>query len=176
MTMDKLHQGWPLFLMISLIFTGCQEPVDPQILAEREKYLLQEEPDGAVGVLEVREKLAETDQPIVLMGLVGAGSDSTWEPGKAKFVIRDRSAPVEKHADTPGHDPSTCPFCKAKKEKMPDMTALIQVVDPDGKVVDVDARKLLALKEEQFVVIRGVAEVNTLGHLVVSADGVYVRQ
>ena len=176
MTFDKLRQGWPLFLMISLLFTGCQEPVDPQILAEREKYLLQQEPDGALGVLEVREKLAETDQPIVLMGLVGAGSDSTWEPGKAKFVIRDRSALIEKHADTPGHDPNTCPFCKAKKEKMPDMTALIQVVDSDGQIVDVDARKLLALKEEQFVVIRGVAEVNTLGHLVVSADGVYVRE
>lgn len=174
--MDKLRQGWPLFLLIVLLFTGCQEPVDPQILAEREKYLLQEEPEGALGVLEVREKLAETDQPIVLMGFVGAGAESTWEPGKAKFVIRDPSAAIEKHSHGPGHDPDNCPFCKAKKEKMPDMTALIQVVDPDGNVVELDARKLLALQEEQLVVIRGVAEVNSLGHLVVSADGVYIRR
>ena len=56
------------------------------------------------------------------------------------------------------------------------MTALVQVVNPEGVVVDIDARELLSVKLNQLVVVRGLAEIDSLGNLIVSADGVYVRR
>ena len=172
-----------LFLFFSV---GCQQPVDPAITAQREKYLLSEEPTGAVGVLEARGLVTEQVtaggegspalKPVVLLGRIGSGPDSTWDPGVAKFVIRDPAAEMEEHDHGPGHDPDNCPFCKAKKEKSPDMTALVQVVDSEGQVVEIDARKLLSVDLNQLVVVRGQAQIDSLGNLIVSADGIYVRQ
>ena len=106
-----------LLLFVALACCGCQQPVDPAVLAERDKYLLSEEPSGAVGVLEARELVAEQpQQPVVLLGRIGAGADTTWDPGTAKFVIRDPAAEMEEHDHGPGHDADNCPFCKAKKE------------------------------------------------------------
>ena len=46
----------------------------------------------------------------------------------------------------------------------------------DGKVPQVDARKLLPLEEGQMVVVSGRAEVNAIGQLVVHARGLYLRR
>ncbi len=166
----------PLFLAL-LCLAACQQAVDPAVMQEREKYLLNEEPTGAIAVAEAREQITDQQQPIVLIGRVGAGANSTWEPGKAAFVVRDPAATLDaQHADTPGHDPATCPFCKGEKASQPDMTALVRVVDESGAVVEIDARKLLPIEEEQLIVVEGTAQLDDLGNLVVSAKGVYVRR
>ena len=45
-----------------------------------------------------------------------------------------------------------------------------------GAVVEIDARKLLPIEEEQLIVVEGTAQLDDLGNLVVSAKGVYVRR
>jgi hypothetical protein len=146
-------------------------------MKEREKYLLSEEPSGAIAVGEAREQMTDQQQPIVLIGRIGAGANSTWEPGKAAFVVRDPAASLDSHhAGSSGHDPASCPFCKGEKEGEPDLTALVRVVDDAGAVVEIDARKLLPIEEEQLVVVEGMAQVDELGNLVVAAKGVYVRR
>ena len=173
--MYKRHVSLAILALVCL--AGCQEAVDPAVMKERDKYLLSEEPTGAIAVGEAREQVTDQQQPIVLIGRIGAGADSTWEPGKAAFVVRDPAAVLDSHhADTPGHDPSTCPFCKGEKESEPDMTALVRVVDDAGAVVEIDARKLLPIEEEQLVVVQGTAQVDELGNLVVAAKGIYVRR
>ena len=177
MTIYRRHLAAVLLCVLCL--NGCQEAIDPAVLKERDKYLLSEEPSGGIGVGEAREQITDQEQPIVLIGRVGAGQHSTWEPGKAAFVVRDPAAPLHAshhHADTPGHDPSTCKFCQEQAEKEPDMTALIRVVDDAGEVVEIDARKLLPIEEEQLVVIEGTAQVDKVGNLVVAAKGVYIRR
>jgi hypothetical protein len=42
--------------------------------------------------------------------------------------------------------------------------------------VPIDARNLFNVSEKQMVVVRGQAHVNTLGCLVVAANGIYIRK
>ena len=50
------------------------------------------------------------------------------------------------------------------------------LVAADGRVPAAPARKLLPLEEGQIVVVRGQAEVNSLGVLVVRATGLSIRR
>jgi hypothetical protein len=52
----------------------------------------------------------------------------------------------------------------------------VKVVDQDGKMVSIDARKLLGVKELDRVVVHGTATRDDEGNLTVLADGVYVAQ
>jgi hypothetical protein len=171
-----------------VLLLGCQSADDPAIARHRTKYLLSEEPPGAIGVLEARAQIAKpmsentapsgsSSTPIVLVGRIGAGPHATWDPGRAAFVITDPAvAPESEHAHEAGHDPENCPFCKAERKKTADTTALVQVVDEQGQVLGVDARKLFSIEEDQLVVVRGNASIDALGNLVVAASGIYPRR
>jgi len=163
--------------LVVLCVVGCQPAEDPALRAARQACLLASEPAGAVGVLETRGKTAEGEVPVVLVGRIGADAETTWDPGKAAFVVTDLStAPVSKTSHGgPGHDHENCPFCKAEKKSRVDATALVHVVDGQGQPLPYDARKLLSLRAEQTVVVQGKATVDTLGNLVVKASGVYPR-
>ena len=52
----------------------------------------------------------------------------------------------------------------------------MRVVDQQGNVVSQDARKLFGLTAGQLVVVRGRAKVDSIGNLVVTADGIYPRE
>jgi hypothetical protein len=157
---------------------GCRRAEDPAVVAQRAKYLLNEEPAGALGVTEAHAQVtgqADATRPLVLVGRIGAGSDPTWDPHEAAFVISDPAAELPDHEHGASHD-DNCPFCQAKKQATMTSTALIRVVDEKGQVVAMNAKKLLALAEGQIVVVRGTASIDSLGHLVVAADGVYARR
>jgi hypothetical protein len=144
-------------------------------------YLLKEEPPGARGVLEIRADLEGRDKPdeairVVLVARVGGAAGFTWDPNRAAFTVQDLSAAEHaKPGETPQHDAEACPFCRAEKKKVLASTALVQVMDAQGKVPSVDARKLLGLEEGSTVVVRGDAQIDGLGNLAVQAAGVYVR-
>lgn len=159
-----------LFAVTAFASVGCTPSEDPATVNARAKLLLSAEPDGGVGVLEAREKLAESNQ-LVVVGTIGA-SDATWDPGKAVFTMTDPE--IASHG--PGHDPDNCPFCKARKEKTPDATAIVQVLDEQGEILNVDARQVLQAEPGQTVVVVGTGEINPLGSLVVSADKIFVRR
>ncbi len=155
---------------------GCQRSEDPAVLATRQKVLLSAEPEGALSVVEARQVATSELQPVVLVGRVGAGVDATWDPGTAAFVVADLSTSPEEVAHEHAGDHSHCPFCAAKAAKEPERTALVRVVDEAGSVIPVDARRLLAIQEQQTVVVRGKGHIDDLGNLVVLADGVYPRR
>lgn len=170
------------FLVSLVLATGCQQGDDPAVAQERAKYVLATEPGDAKGVLEVRGQVATgTTAPVVLVGRVAADASTTWDPGKAAFVVMDPS--LESSADAgqgeahggEGHNADNCPFCKAKAKAKTDASALVQLVDSKGEVLPIDARKLLLIRENQVVVVRGVASIDDLGNLVVAADGVFPR-
>lgn len=183
-----------LLSSVVALCVGCQAAEDPAVLAERAKYLLDVEPAGAVGVLEAREQFAQPQaaaeqappqeapsasppRELVLVGRIGGGVNQTWEPGKAAFVVLDPSAEIPSHDHSAGgHSHDNCPFCQAAQKASEDASALIKVVDPQGEVVSMDARKLLAVRDGQLVVVKGQGQIDDLGNLVVAARAIYVRQ
>jgi hypothetical protein len=162
---------------------GCSSPSaagQPEFAAEGRQFLLAEEPAGAIGILEFREEAdaageAESPQPreVVLLGRIGGGGLATWSPDSAEFRLIDPTLALEAgdHVCTDGN----CPFCKGKDDK-DKAQAIVSLVAPDGRVPAADARKLLPLEEGQIVVVRGQAEVNSLGVLVVRASGLSIRR
>ena len=73
-----------------------------------------------------------------------------------------------------GHDHSNCPFCSRGKDSTNSL-AVVEFVDEQGQRLPIDARKLLGVKENQLVVVRGRPKIDEFGGLVVSADGIYLR-
>ena len=145
----------------------------PAILADRGAL-------GRIGILEFREEVAvasdeESPEPqdVVLLGKIGGGGTATWSPTSAEFMLIDPTFELEAgdHICTDGN----CPFCKSKDEK-DKAQAIVSLVGADGRVPAAPVRKLLPLEEGQIVVVRGQAEVNSLGVLVVRASGLAVRR
>ena len=164
------------FIMLGLCLSpltaliGCgPSAVSPEVTQQRERYLLREEPSGAVGVLDVREADSLPEQ-VILVGKIG-GTASPWSPGQASFVITDPSAAAEGH-DHCGDD---CPFCKHKTDGK-DAMALVQFKDQAGNILPIDARELFELEDADTVVVRGKPEINDLGLMVVAADAIYLRR
>lgn len=151
-----------------------------ELAAEGKQFLLAEEPAGAIGILEFREEAAtageeEQAEPrnVVLLGKIGGGGQATWSPTSAEFMLIDPTFELEAggHVCTDGN----CPFCKGKDEKER-AQAIISLVGAGGSVPATPVRKLLPLEEGQIVVVRGQAEVNSLGVLVVRATGLSIRR
>lgn len=158
----------------AVLLAGCNPgsvPLDPKFAADRERLLLKEEPPEPVGIMELRETGVGENQ-VVLFGKIGGVKGQTWSPGNAEFMLSDPTATVggEHKADC------NCLFCKNKKQKMPEPYAIVQFCDDGGHVLPVDARQLLPLEESLMVVVRGRATVDTLGNLVVAANGIFVRR
>lgn len=176
----RWFSGFATFIMIaSLAAAGCQRntsAVDSQRLAQaRGQFVLADEPAGVEGVLDVQESY-DAPRKVVLVGQIG-GVDNPWTSGQASFVMADPVMLAE--ADDGEHicDDSGCKFCVRKAvDKLKEGLALVRFIDEDGQVVPIDARQLFDLEENQTVVVRGRAEIDVLGCLVVLADGLYVRQ
>ena len=162
-----------IFVAGSLLLAGCGGSSiagQPKLAAAGQKFLLAEEPADAIGILEYRE--AETPPAdVVLWGKIGGGKQ-VWSPTSAEFLLIDPTYELEAGGHVCTSD--NCPFCKGKDEK-DKAQAIVSLVDGEGRVPQVEARKLLPLAEGQMVVVRGQAEVNSLGQLVVRAQGVYLR-
>jgi hypothetical protein len=171
-------------VLLGLLLAGCDRSAvrdAGQAEGPASAYLLKEEPPGARGVLEIRADLESREKPegavrVVLVARIGGVEGYTWDLNRAAFTVQD--LPAAEHAEseeTPQHDAENCPFCRAKKKKLLASTALVQVVDAQGSVPAVDARKLLGLEEGQIIVLRGEAQIDGLGNLAVRAARVYVR-
>jgi len=136
------------------------------------QYLLTEEPPGAANVIAAREEVAEGDD-VLIVGRIGGGANPGIE-GRAAFTIVDPS--LRACSDIPG-DNCNKPwdYC-CETHKLPGATALVKVVNPDGKVVKHDARNLLNVTELSTVVVKGKAQRDKAGNLTVLANGVYVKK
>jgi len=157
---------------------GCSQqtqaprtPSQPSIVADADKYLLGEEPLGALDVIQVRESSEDGDD-IVIVGRIG-GSENPWIADRAAFSIVDRS--LKACNDNPGDQCKTpWDYC-CETEKLASQSAFVKVVNDAGNVVNADARMLLDVRELSTVVVSGKAQRDTSGNLTVLASGVYVR-
>jgi len=200
------HLAQLAIILICGALVGCtQSPpaveVDPAVVqAHRERLVLDEEPDGAIGVIDVREMLAvgtveqsdestrdensvdESVRPASLSSqppTESAQPDYPWTKGQAKFVLADAAAATEveehgsHHHDDPDHE---CPFCASAANS--DAVAVIRFFDEAGKVIPVDARRLFEAKEDATVVVVGTARLvgSKEGLLMIDATGLYVRR
>ncbi|QDS97550.1 hypothetical protein [Adhaeretor mobilis] len=134
-------------------------------------YQLEDEPDGAVGVIAARES-ADDGAPIVLIGRIG-GSARPWVDGRAAFTLLDASMAVVANGESSGETELCLDDCCASDRQK--CTTLVKVVDAQGKLVPVDSRELLGLKESDLVVVQGTAQKDEAGNFVMLAKGVYVR-
>ncbi len=132
-------------------------------------FLLAVEPPGAVGVVDARQTSQDGDQ-VVLIGRIGGGADP-FVKGAAAFTVVDLSlqpCPADEGCSTPWD--YCCDLNKLSSHK-----AMIKVVDPQGRTVAVDARKLLGVEPLSTVVVRGKAKRDEAGNLSVLADGVHIK-
>lgn len=135
------------------------------------KYLLAEEPEGARDVITVRKEAKDGDD-VVLVGRIG-GSESPWIDDRAAFSVVDGS--LKACSDIPG---DACPkpwdYC-CETDKLPSSTALVKVVDDRGVLVTAGAKQLLDVRELSTIVVKGKAQRDDAGNLIVLARGVYVK-
>lgn len=142
------------------------------VKVDASQFQLEEEPDGAVGVIAARES-AEDGNPIVLVGRVG-GSANPWIDGRAAFTLLDASMSVVAEGKDSGEGEICTGDCCALERQ--NCTTLVKVVDSKGKLVAVDSRELLGLKESDMVVVKGTAQKDKTGNFVMLARGVFVRK
>ncbi|MCO6046508.1 hypothetical protein NG895_21625 [Aeoliella sp. ICT_H6.2] len=167
-----------LFAMaVCLGLVGCNgnanSPGDSPAAAnvDGSRYMLSEEPDGAVGVIAARES-AEDGKPIVLVGRIG-GASNPWIDGRAAFMLIDPSVTVVADG-TKMEDGEVCmdDCCAGERAGC---TTLVKFVDDQGQVVPVDSRKLLGVNEADMVVVEGTAKKDAQGNFSMLATGLFVR-
>lgn len=169
-----------LVVVVAIIASGCgKQAAGPQVEMPEvgKQFLLAEEPEGAVGILDFRESSAKAETPVqaeqvTLLGRIGGGK-AVWSPDSAMFLISDPAQALQDESNHVCHD-ENCPFCKGKVDTTQSQAIAI-LTAADGKVPTVDVRKLLPLNEGQLVVIQGRPETNELGQLVVHVRGIYLR-
>jgi hypothetical protein len=136
------------------------------------KYVLADEPDGAVGVIAAREA-AKNGEPIIVVGRIG-GSTNPWVEGRAAFMLLDASVVVVANGAQSAAGEVCMDDCCAITRAA--STTLVKVVDDRGSVLPLDARKLFGIAANDMVVVQGKVSKDDSGNFVILADGVHVRR
>jgi hypothetical protein len=140
---------------------------------DKSKYILSEEPDGAVGVMIAREDSKDQDD-IVLVGRIG-GRKNPWIKGRSAFMLIDAAMTVVADGEESGEGQVCMDDCCASLRT--DCTTLVKIVDDQNKPLAIDARELLGAKVNDMVVIKGkVQRDKKQGTFTVAATGVYIRR
>ena len=136
------------------------------------KFLLADEPDDAVGVIEARESAKDGDS-IVVVGRIG-GAANPWVEGRAAFTLIDASKLIVADGQESGEAEICLDDCCA--EERAGCTTLVKVIDADGKLVPADARKLLGITDSDMIVVSGKVSKDETGNFAILASGVHVRR
>lgn len=165
--------------VVSVALVGCgsasSDSADSNVTAvsfDGSKYVLADEPDGAVGVIAARGEAQDGD-PIVMVGRVG-GATNPWIEGRAAFTLLDASKSMVA-TGSESKDGEICmgDCCATERAAC---TALVKIVDEGDRVLPVDSRQLFGLALNDMVVVRGKAIKDESGNFAVVATGVYVRR
>lgn len=156
-------------------FGAADSVAEIDVAAVRGGVLLAEEPAGAVSIADAKAKLGPTPQAVVVAGRIGGKGTSPFGKNEATFSMLE--IPADDHAAKPGHKADDCPFCKKRMANSP--IAAVSFAGADGKVIPLDAQKLLGVAEGQDVVVRGNGFFDPkLGIPVIqiNADGLFIRK
>ena len=175
----KAHSLMAILAFASFgITAGCGIATDGQTAAlatnvsmDGKQYLLNEEPDGAVGVIAARES-AEDGKPLILVGRIG-GAANPWIDGRAAFTVLDASMTVVATGEEAEGAICTDDCCATERLAC---TAVVKVIDADGKLIPIDSRQLLGVKESDMVVAEGKAQKDKNGNFVMLAHRIYIRR
>lgn len=155
--------------LLCLCSAGCiGSSTTETAIADNRQFTLASEPPGACDVMDFRDQ-AKDGQLVVVLGRVGGGV-KPWIDGRAAFLLVDERVSASCDDDQCEED------CVQCAQQLAEATTLVKFVDEQGKVLPVDARALLGVKEQQTVVIRGVASRDKAGNVSIAADGIYVRR
>ena len=165
--------------MMPTLLTGCgssSADVSPQVVTpvsiDGEKFVLADEPDGAIGVIAARES-AKNGDPVVVVGRIG-GAANPWIDGRAAFMLLDASMLVVADGTESAEGEICMDDCCATDRAA--STTLVKFVDESGGVVPADARQLFGVTANDMVVVRGKAKKDDNGNFVVLAEGLHVRR
>jgi hypothetical protein len=147
-----------------------EAPKTSPTVAEGAKYLLSAEPAGAKDVTKLREEAKDGDA-VVIVGRVG-GSREPCVKGRVAFTIVDMA---QKSCDENGEDCQTpWDYCHLSTSEIAAVSAMIKIVDEQGKTVPHDVKEFLGIQPLQTVVVQGKVKRDN-GNLTVLADGIYIR-
>lgn len=157
--------------LVAALALGCSQEsaTVPTPNIDREKYFLAEEPEGARGVMALREEAQDNDK-VVVVGRLGGGLNP-WIEGLAAFVLLDASFQPDCEEDEVCEEGCTC--CAEDAAKC---STIVKFTDEQGRVLPIDARQLLGVSELQTVVVSGTAKRDEAGNLTVMAKGIYIRR
>jgi hypothetical protein len=160
------------------------------VASHRARLRLAEPPEQRQEVLAVQQRLsAEKNDPaaqksreVVLVGQIGgmpnvwpeSHPDFPWYAGQASFFLVDNKIAVHFAAHAKAHGGQDCEFCRQLAMKNAHAVAVVNLVDAQGKILEIDSRTLFSLREGQTVVVRGRAKLLAGAMLVVDADGIYL--
>lgn len=163
---------------VAMIGCGSSPPTEinskalTPVSIDSSKYVLADEPDGAIGVIAARQSTAD-GEPVIVVGRVG-GAANPWIEGRAAFMLLDPSMTlVASGTESSGGEICMDECCAAERTAS---TTLVKVVDESGKVLTADARQLFGLALNDMVVVSGKASKDASGNFAVLANGVHVRQ
>ena len=160
---------FPAIISAALAATGCGSPLPASNQSVDAKYLLADEPADAIEILDAKEQ-AKDGEAVVVVGRVGGGV-KPWIDGRAAFLLVDtRILPTCNEGEKCDEN---CPSCA---EAMLSASTMVKFLGNDGKVLPVDARDLLGVKEQQTVVVRGVANRDKAGNVSIAGEKIYVRR
>jgi len=183
--------AWMTAVLLTL--TGgecCPAATTGEIAAYQARLQLVERPKDAEQVAALQRQLAAAKKQgatpktreVVLVGQIGGmpnvwpetHPDFPWYEGQASFFLVDTKVASQfaSHAKHHGGN-HNCSFCQSLARKNAHAIAVVNLVDEQGKTLAIDARKLLDLKENQTVVVRGKAKLLGGRLLVIDADGIY---
>ena len=155
-------------VLSAVVGCGASSATTPQPGASS-KFHLASEPAGALEVLDAKDE-AQDGEPIVVVGRLGGGM-KPWIDGRAAFLLVDTR--ILPSCEENEHCKADCPDCA---KEMLAASTMVKFLGDDGKVLPVDARELLGVKEQQTVVIHGVASCDKTGNMSITADGIFVRR
>jgi len=124
--MDTLYQVVPgvAAVLLCILSVGCNGPATDDEVASKDvknlakNYLLAEEPDGAVGVIETKKALQDepASKQVVVVAKIGGLDEPVFDPGQAAFMVADVS--LDLSATDHEHEDDDCPFCQKKKQEL----------------------------------------------------------
>ena len=162
------HIFVPVVLLLSAIaIAGCAKSDSPSAAVDP-RYLLPSEPATSMGVVDFKEQ-AKAGETVSVIGRVGGGI-KPWIEGRAAFLLVDTGAPL------PNPDAKCGPECAHCAQELASATTVVKFVDEQGKTIAIDSRQLLGLKEEETVVVKGVAKRDDEGNVALMASGIFIKR
>jgi len=167
-----MYRAFVLFSVVivaSQNMTGCGSSPPASNQAVDVKYLLADEPADAIEILDAKDQ-AKDGEAVVVVGRLGGGV-KPWIDGRAAFLLVDtRILPTCQDGEKCDEN---CPGCA---EAILSASTMVKFLGSDGKVLPVDARDLLGVKEQQTIVVRGVANRDKAGNVSITAEKIFVRR